>query len=107
MIRLILSAFFILCGIVVIITAAVGNFRYGYVLNRMQMGATADTLGATLVILGLITKSGFTVITLKLVIMVAFLWVVGPVSSHFLARTEIISNDKIEEECEVVSHDNI
>ncbi|MEG0091881.1 MAG: monovalent cation/H(+) antiporter subunit G [Oscillospiraceae bacterium] len=107
MIRLIISALFILAGIIVVITAAVGNFRFGYVLNRMQVGATADTLGATLVIMGLIVKSGFTLITLKLVLMVILLWVAGPVSSHFLARTEIISNEKATEEFEVVKHGDI
>ena len=43
MFRLILSALFIFAGVNVIITALVGNFRFGYVLNRMQVGATADT----------------------------------------------------------------
>ncbi|MEG0020730.1 MAG: monovalent cation/H(+) antiporter subunit G [Oscillospiraceae bacterium] len=107
MIRLAISAFFIFAGIVVVITAAVGNYRFGYVLNRMQVGATADTLGATLVILGLIVNSGFTLITLKLVLMIILLWIAGPVSSHFLARTEIISNEKAIEEFEVVKHGNI
>ena len=44
MIRFIISAVFMLLGIFVIFTAMVGNFRFGYVLNRMQVGATADTL---------------------------------------------------------------
>ena len=54
MIKYILSAIFIVMGIVVLATAMVGNFRFGYVLNRMQVGATSDTLGAALIIIGLI-----------------------------------------------------
>lgn len=107
MIRLLISALFIFAGIIVVFTAAVGNYRFGYVLNRMQVGATADTLGVTLVILGLIVKSGLTLISLKLIVMVAFLWIAGPVASHFLSKTEVISNDNIKNECEVVSHGDI
>ena len=46
MIRFVISAVLMLLGIFVIFSAMVGNLRFGYVLNRMQVGATADTLGA-------------------------------------------------------------
>ena len=107
MIKYILSAVFIVMGIVVLATAMVGNFRFGYVLNRMQVGATSDTLGAALIIIGLIIVSGFNATTVKLIVMVLFLWFANPVSSHFLARTEIITNENIMQECEVVRHDSI
>ena len=107
MIKYILSAILIVMGIVVLATAMVGNFRFGYVLNRMQVGATSDTLGAALIIIGLIIVSGFNATTVKLIVMVMFLWFANPVSSHFLARTEIITNENIMQECEVVRHDSI
>lgn len=107
MIRFVISAVLMLLGIFVIFTAMVGNFRFGYVLNRMQVGATADTLGAFFIIAALVVASGLNATSVKLVMMIAFLWFANPVSSHFLARTEIISNEKITQECEVVSHDSI
>ena len=107
MIRFVISAVLMVLGIFVIFTAMVGNFRFGYVLNRMQVGATADTLGAFFIIAALVVASGLNVTSVKLVMMIAFLWFANPVSSHFLARTEIISNEKITQECEVVSHDSI
>ncbi|MBQ7284545.1 MAG: monovalent cation/H(+) antiporter subunit G [Oscillospiraceae bacterium] len=107
MIRLILSALFILAGVIVIITALVGNYRFSYVLNRMQIGATADTMGAILVLIGLIIKCGLNMISVKLFIMIIFFWGASPVCSHFLARTEAITNKDILDECEVVKHDNI
>ena len=102
-IRFIIAAIFIIAGVIIIASAMVGNFRFGYVLNRMQVGATADTLGTMLVILGLIIISGINTISLKLVVMILFMWIANPVQSHFLASTEIISNEKITEECEVVN----
>lgn len=107
MIRFVISAVLMVLGIFVIFTAMVGNFRFGYVLNRMQVGATADTLGAFFIIAALVVASGLNATSVKLVMMIAFLWFANPVSSHFLARTEIISNEKITQECEVVSHDSI
>ena len=107
MIKLIISTILIVLGLIVVITAAVGNYRFAYVLNRMQVGSTADTLGAALVISGLIVYSGFSLISLKLVMMIVFLWVANPVASHFLAKTEIIENQDILDECEVVRHDSI
>ena len=107
MIRLILSALFILAGVNVIVTALVGNFRFGYVLNRMQVAATADTMGAILVLIGLVIRTGINMISVKLFIMIVFFSIAGPVCSHFLARTEAISNEDILDECEVVRHDNI
>ena len=73
MIRLIIAVPFILAGIAVIISALIGNFKFGYVLNRMQIGATADTLGTMLIIIGLIVIKGFEILTVKLVIMILFL----------------------------------
>ena len=107
MLRLILSAIFIFAGVNVIITALVGNFRFNYVLNRMQVGATADTMGAILVLIGLIIKVGINMISLKMIIMIIVFWIASPVCSHFLARTEAIANEDILDECEVVRHDNI
>ena len=106
MIRLILSALFIFAGVNVIVTALVGNYRFNYVLNRMQVAATADTLGAILVLIGLVIKTGINMISIKLFIMIVFFSVASPVCSHFLARTEAIANENILDECEVVSHDN-
>lgn len=105
MIKLLFAIPFIICGIVVIISALIGNFKFGYVLNRMQVGATADTLGTMLIIIGLIIIHGFDILAVKLIIMIIFMWMANPVSSHFLARTEIISNEKIKEECEVYEID--
>ncbi len=107
MIRFIISAVLMLMGLFVIFTAMVGNYRFGYVLNRMHVGATADTLAAFFIISSLVIATGFNAISAKLVLMVAFLWFANPVASHFLAKTEIITNENITNEVEVVYHDSI
>lgn len=106
MIRLIVSAALLLLGVCVFVISAIGNFRCAFVLNRMQISAIADTMATSCILGGLIVASGLTVTSLKLVIMLLFLWFVNPVASHFLAKTEVGVNKEIEKECEVVRYDN-
>ena len=107
MIRFIFCSLFMITGLMVLTTSLIGNFRFGFILNRMQVSAISDTLGALLIVTGLIIASGFTLTSLKLVLMIIFLWFINPVASHFLAKTEVIVNENIANECEVIHNDDI
>ncbi len=107
MIRFIFSAVFMILGLIICTIAVIGNFKYSHVLNRMQVAAIADTLGATFIIVSLIIANGLDILGLKLVLVLAFMWFVNPVSSHFLAKAEIITDEKITEKCEVKKNDSI
>lgn len=100
-IRLIFSALFVIAGLCFLCFAMFGVFKYKYVLNRMQVAAMGDTLGVSLCMIGLIIFSGFTFASLKLLLVILFLWVAGPVSSHLISRLEVKTNKKIFEDCEV------
>lgn len=101
MIRFIIAAAFLICGVFCMAAAVFGMFRFHYVLNRMHMAATTDTFGILLTLLGLIIWKGFDLEALKLVVIIAFFWISGPVSSHLIARMEVTTNEKLSEECEV------
>ncbi len=105
--KFIVTAILMLTGIFMICVALIGNFRYSFILNRMQVGALTDTIGAVLIIAGIIVSSGINILTIKLMLVILFLWFANPVASHFLAKTEIIANDEITTEVEVVYHDDI
>lgn len=102
-----LAVLLILMGLVVFVISAIGNFRFAFVLNRMQISANGDTLGVSCVLAGLIAANGFDMISLKLIVMWAFLWFANPVAGHILAKTEIIVNEEIDEEVEVVYYDDV
>ena len=38
---------------------------------------------------------------MKMMIIIGFFWISGPVSSHLIARMEVSTNENLEEECEV------
>lgn len=101
MIRFVFAAAFLICGVLCMASAVIGMFRFKFVLNRMHTAATADTFGLLLCMIGLIIWQGFGFEALKMMIIIGFFWLSGPVSSHLIARMEVSTNEKLEEECEV------
>jgi multicomponent Na+:H+ antiporter subunit G len=100
-IRLILGSVFLVCGLVIFFTELFGVFHFTYVLNRMHAAAMGDTLGISSCLIGLMIYSGLNFTTLKLALIVCFLWFSSPVSSHMLARLEIATNDNLEAHCQI------
>ena len=45
---------------------------------------------------------GFNFHSLKMAVIVCFLWLAGPVSSHLIAKAEVMTHPHIHDECEVV-----
>lgn len=103
-IRFIFAALFLVSGLLTMVSAVFGLFRFKYVLNRMHTAATSDTFGLLLTMIGLIIWKGFGFEVLKMLIIIVFFWMSGPVSSHLIARMEVSTNKKLEEECEVKKH---
>lgn len=86
----------LLCGLVTFIIEIIGVFRFRYVLNRMHAAAIGDTLGIGFALLGLVVISGFNFTSLKLFLVIVFLWFSSPVSSHLIARLEVSTNEESE-----------
>lgn len=89
----------LLCGMGIFIVEIYGIFHLDYVLNRMHAAAMGDTLGISFSMIGLMVLNGFGFTTLKMVLIVVFLWFASPVSSHLLARLEITTNENLKEHC--------
>ena len=100
-IRLIAGSACLACGLVIFFTEVFGAFHFHYVLNRMHVAAMGDTLGIASCLIGLIIFSGINFTSLKLLLIIVFLWFASPVSSHVLARLEIATNENLESYCEV------
>ena len=100
--RLVVSAALILGGLFVLGVATLGIFRFESVLNRIHVAAKCDTLGALLVLAGLTVLAGPGAFSLKLVLVIAFLWLANPVASHLVARAEVATNERIGETCDIL-----
>jgi multicomponent Na+:H+ antiporter subunit G len=79
-----LGSILVLLGAIFHFSAGLGMLRMPDAYTRMQAGTKASTLGNTLVLAGLaIYHPGW---SLKLLIIVYFVLMTNPVSSHALAR---------------------
>ena len=81
----ILSWACLMAGCAFSLTGAIGILRLPDVFARMHGAGIIDTLGAGLIVLGLILQAGFTLISVKLFLIIAFLFFTSPTSSHALA----------------------
>ncbi|MBU2583409.1 MAG: monovalent cation/H(+) antiporter subunit G [Alphaproteobacteria bacterium] len=77
-----LGSFFLVAG-------ALGMLRMPDVYTRMHAASVIDTLGATLLVFGLMIQAGLTLVALKLVFVLALLFFFGPVASHALAQAAL------------------
>lgn len=80
-----------------------GVYRFKFVLNRMQIAATGDTLGIGLCLIGLMVANGWDATTAKLALVIVFLWCASSVSSHMIARLEYTTDQTLLENCRMVS----
>ena len=72
--------------------AVLGVYRFGFVMNRMHAAGIGDTFGLFFTALGLAVSSGALSETLKLLLLVVFMWFSSPVSTHFLGQAEYYTN---------------
>ncbi len=93
-IRFLAGGALLVCGLLIFLIEVVGVFRFKYVLNRMHAAAMGDTLGIGSCLLGLILMCGFSFTSLKLFLVIIFLWFSSPVSSHLIARLEAATDEE-------------
>ena len=84
--RLIVFAALLFSGLVIQLTAVLGVNRFRYAMNRIHAAGMGDTLGLLLVALAAVVYTGFDAVTLKILLVVAFLWLTSPVCSHLIGR---------------------
>ena len=96
------GALIMLAGLGIFVLEMIGVFRFKYVMNRMHAAAMGDTLGIGFSLAGLILMSGFHFTSLKLFLVIVFLWFSSPVSSHLIARLEVTTDEEKEKHYRVV-----
>lgn len=91
----------LLIGLFVFALELFGVYKFHYVLNRMHAAAIGDTLGIGISLLGLMILSGINFTSLKLGLIIVFLWMASPVSSHLISRLEVVTNEQLQEDCQL------
>jgi multicomponent Na+:H+ antiporter subunit G len=79
------------------LVAVFGVNRFRMALSRMHAAALGDTLGILFVFLGLIVMRGFSMDSLKLLLVILFFWMASPVSGHMISRLEAMTDRRLGE----------
>ena len=83
------SALSLIAGAVFIIIGSIGLIRLPDFFTRLHGAGIAETLGAWLVLLGLLLQSGWSSTSIKLVMIFIFLVITGPTATHALAKSAL------------------
>jgi multicomponent Na+:H+ antiporter subunit G len=89
-----LSWGFLLAGSFFVVTGGVGVIRMPDLFTRLHAAAVTDTGGAGLVLVGLMFQGGLSLVTVKLVLILGFLWFSSPVSTYALARAALAGGEE-------------
>lgn len=78
------------------VLSGVGLVRMPDVFTRMHAASLGDTLGAGLLILGLLLQAGIAadLVGLKLILILVFLLFTGPVATHALAQAALLDGER-------------
>lgn len=80
----IIGAFIVLAGSIFLFLGSLGMVRMPDLYNRIQAGTKASTLGTILTLMGIaFLETGWTG---KLIILILFVLITNPISSHVLAK---------------------
>ncbi len=84
-----LSALLLAAGSVFCMIGALGLLRMPDFFTRMHAASVTDTLGAGLILLGLMVQAGLTLITVKLIAIGVLIFFTSPAATHALARAAL------------------
>ena len=100
-IRFLAGTGLLLTGLAIFLLQIFGVFKFKYVLNRMHAAAMGDTLGIGVSLTGLIVLCGLNFTSLKMAMIIVFLWLASPVASHLISRLEVVTDEHMENFCEL------
>lgn len=80
----------ILGGSFFLVVGAFGVARMPDVFTRMHAASVSDTLGAGLLIIGMCLESGFSLVTVKLLVILILFFFTSPLATHALSRAALV-----------------
>ena len=89
MIELILnliSAVLLAAGSIFVLIGAFGLVRFPDFYTRLHAAGITDTLGAELILLGLMFQAGLSLVTVKLILISLFIFFTSPTATHAVAN---------------------
>lgn len=89
----ILSWILIVSGGAFTLIGAIGTLRFPDFWSRLHAASVSESAGMMLLVLGMCLQAGPTLITVKLLIIGAFIIITGPTSTHAVASAALTSGE--------------
>jgi len=89
-----ISWILVLCGAFFVLAGGIGALRLPDFYTRIHATTVTDTLGAGSILIGLMLQAGFTQVSIKLALILFFMFFTGPVAAHVLAKAAMYSGHK-------------
>ena len=87
----ILSYVFLVSGTFFVVVGAIGTVRFPDFWARLHAASVTESGGVILILAGLCLQAGWTLVTVKLIIIGLFLFITGPTSTHAIANAALVS----------------
>jgi len=84
-----ISWFLVIIGSTFLLVGAIGIIRLPDIFSRMHGAGIIDTMGTTMLFLGMFLQAGLTIVSLKLFLILLFLMFTSPTTTHALARAAL------------------
>ncbi|MBM3365229.1 MAG: monovalent cation/H(+) antiporter subunit G [Betaproteobacteria bacterium] len=72
------------------VVGAVGMLRMPDVFTRMHASSVTETLGAGLILIGLMLQAGLSLVTVKLLILGVLIFIAGPTATYAIAHVAML-----------------
>jgi len=86
LIKLVVTVVSVTAGMFFVLAGTIGVIRLPDFYTRLHAAGMTDTLGAEMILFGLIVQSGVSQMTLKLLLVAFFLFVTSPAATHAVAN---------------------
>lgn len=93
----IISWILLSAGGVFVLIGGIGALRMPNLYTRMHAASVTDSMGAALVLLGVMVQAGLSLAAIKLGAILLFLLITSPTSSYALASAALLAGVKPEE----------
>lgn len=87
MINIYISSLLLLFSAIFIAFGIIGIYKYKDVYSKLLTSSQIDTVAAITTIMALIIRTGFSQSSVKLLLILLFIMLTGPVSNHIIARS--------------------
>ncbi len=90
----IISSVLLVLGALALLVGTIGTFKFKDFLSRTHAVSVVDTFATLLIIIALMVNYGFTLFSLKLLLILIFLYITGSTAIHALTQAYLKSKSK-------------